>query len=100
MRLDRAEIGGILSLEGAVLHGSVDTAGSALRRADIALGGLDDSEWSTSVAFSGRHLTARELILLPAQRPGGLVDLRHAKIGLLRDDPTTWPPGLRVDGLS
>jgi hypothetical protein len=99
-RLDRAEIDGILSLERAVLHGSGDAAASALRRADIASGGLDDSEWSTSVAFSGRHLTARDLILLPAQPPGGLVDLRHAKVGLLRDAPTTWPPGLRVDGLS
>jgi hypothetical protein len=90
----------ILSLEHAVLHGSGDAAASALRLADVARGGLDDSEWSTSVAFSGRHLTARELVLLPAQPPGGLVDLRHATVGLLRDAPATWPPGLRVDGLS
>src|SRR2546430_8849214 len=67
---------------------------------DIAKGGFDDSECSSSVAFSGRHLTAQELILLPAQSPGGLVDLRHAKVGPLRDAPATWPPGLRVDGLS
>jgi hypothetical protein len=99
-RLDRAEIGGILSLERAVLHGSGDAAADALRLAGIALGGLDDSEWSTSVAFSGRYLTVRELILLTAQPPGGLIDLRHARIGLLRDAPATWPPGLRVDGLS
>jgi hypothetical protein len=99
-RLDRAEIGGILSLERAVLDGSGDAAANSLRAADIARGGLDDSEWSASVAFSGRHLTARELILLPAQPPGGLVDLRHAKVGLLRDAPATWPPGLRLDGMS
>jgi hypothetical protein len=99
-RLDRAEIDGILTLEGAVLDGSGDAATSSLRVPGIALGGLDDSEWSTSVAFSGRHLTARELILLPAQPPGGLFDLRHAKLGLLRDTPATWPPGLRIDGLS
>jgi hypothetical protein len=99
-RLDRAEIDGILSLEQAVLHGSGDAAAASLRAAGIARGGLDDSEWSTSVAFSGRHLTTRELVLLPAQSPGGLIDLRHARVGLLRDDPSTWPPGLRAEGLS
>ena len=97
-RLDRAEIGGVLSLERAVLDGSGDA--ESLRTADVAGGGLDDGEWSTSVAFSGRHLTTRELILLPERRPGGLVDLRHARIGLLRDTPETWPPGLRLDGLT
>jgi hypothetical protein len=100
IRLDRAEIEGVLSLEGAVLHGSGDGAAAVLRQDDIARGGLDDDEWSSSVAFSGRHLTARELILLPARPPAGVVDLRHARIGLLRDAPATWPPSLRVDGLS
>ncbi|GIM93711.1 hypothetical protein [Paractinoplanes toevensis] len=100
LRLDRAEINGILTLEGAVLDGCGDAAASSLRMPGIARGGLDDGEWSTSVAFSGRHLSARELILLPAQPPGGLFDLRHAKLGLLRDTPPTWPPALRIDGLS
>jgi hypothetical protein len=100
LRLDRAEIDGILTLEGAVLEGSGNMAASRLRAPGIARGGLDDNEWSTSVAFSGRHLTARELILLPAQPPGGLFDLRHATLGLLRDTPATWPPGLRIDGLN
>jgi hypothetical protein len=100
IRLDRAEIDGILTLEGAVLDGSGDAAANSLRVPGIARGGLDDSEWSASVAFSGRHLAARELILLLAQPPGGLFDLRHAKLGLLRDAPASWPPGLRIDGLS
>jgi hypothetical protein len=99
-RLDRADIDGILTLEGAVLEGSGDAAASSLRVPGIARGGLDDSEWSASVAFSGRHLIARELILLLAQPPGGLFDLRHAKLGLMRDTPATWPPGLRIDGLN
>jgi hypothetical protein len=99
-RLDRAEIEGILSLENAVLDGSGEAGAESLRVADIARGGLDDSEWSESVAFSGRYLTVRELILLPKRSPGGLVDLRHAKVGLLRDTPATWPPGLRLDGMT
>jgi hypothetical protein len=99
-RVDRAQIDGILTLEGAVLDGSGDAVASSLRAPGIASGGLDAGEWSVSVAFSGRHLVARELILLPAQPPGGLFDLRHAKLGLLHDTPATWPPGLRIDGLS
>lgn len=99
LRLDRAEIGGILTLEGAVLDGSGDAAASILHAPGLARGGLDDSDWSASVAFSGRHLVAKELILLLAQPPSGLFDLRHAQVGLLRDTPATWPPGLRIDGL-
>jgi hypothetical protein len=98
-RLDRAEIDGILSLEKATLDGSGDAAADSLRVPDIARGGLDDSEWSESVALSGRYLTVRELIMLPVRRPGGLVDLRHAKVGLLRDAPATWPTRLRLDGM-
>jgi hypothetical protein len=84
VRLARAVIDGILTLEGAVLDGSGDAAAGSVRLPGIARGGLDD-EWSVSVAFSGRHLIARELILLLAQPPGGLFDLRHARLGLLRD---------------
>jgi hypothetical protein len=101
MRLDHSEVGGVLSLRGAVLEGSGDIALSSLHGTHgIAMVGLDDPEWSGSVALSGRHLTARELVLLPAGEPGGLVDLRHAKVGLLRDAPATWEAPLRVDGLT
>jgi hypothetical protein len=100
LRLDRAEIGGILSLEQAVLDGSGDAAADTLRAADIARGGLDERDWAGSVAVSARYLTTRELVLLPARRPGGLVDLRHARIGLLRDAADTWPDRLRLDGMT
>jgi hypothetical protein len=30
----------------------------------------------------------------------GEVELRHARIGVLRDDPAVWPQALRMDGLS
>jgi hypothetical protein len=101
IRLDRSEIGGVLSLAGGALYGS----GGALTResraaADIASGGFDEHAWTTGVAFSGRDLGVQELVLLPRQRPGGLIDLRHARVGTLRDDPGTWPPELRLDGLS
>ncbi|EIV92250.1 hypothetical protein FraQA3DRAFT_1782 [Frankia sp. QA3] len=54
---------------------------------------------SRGVALDARHLTARELVLRPLITPGGTVDLRHAALGLLRDDPATWPDRLLLDGL-
>ncbi len=45
------------------------------------------------------QLEAREVFLRPRAPIEGIVDLRHARIGVLRDDPETWSP-LRQDGLS
>lgn len=55
---------------------------------------------ATGFALDCRHLTTREVVLLPVRSPKGLVDLSHARIGLLRDDPATWPSALHVDGLT
>jgi hypothetical protein len=52
------------------------------------------------MALDCRHLSARELVLLPERPPGGVVDLSHARFGVLRDDPPTWPPAMHVDGLT
>jgi hypothetical protein len=38
--------------------------------------------------------------LQPAEPIQGSVDLSHARIGVLRDDPQTWPAELQLDGLS
>jgi len=69
LRVDRAEIGAGLHCQRATLH-----------------------------TLSARHLTARELVLLPTGRPEGGVDLSHARVGVLRDDPATWPTALCIDG--
>lgn len=37
---------------------------------------------------------------LQPSRISGPVDLRHARIGTLRDDPSAWPSQLRFDGLT
>jgi hypothetical protein len=46
------------------------------------------------------RLQARELDLRFAQPPGGEVNLAHAEIGILDDDPGSWPRLLRLDGLT
>jgi hypothetical protein len=52
------------------------------------------------VVLDASGLQARELDLRFARPPGGQVDLAHAQVGILRDAPESWPPRLRLDGLS
>jgi hypothetical protein len=35
-----------------------------------------------------------------AEPPGGRLDLRYLRVGLLSDDPATWPADVRLDGLT
>lgn len=125
LRLNNAEIGGSLRFEGATLD---NPGGSALSALDLRVGAVANLcdgftangavrlsyatvtsrlcleratlTSTTGTALGCRHLTTRELVLLPAQPPGGVVDLSHARIGLLRDTPATWPSALRLDGLT
>ncbi|MFB4274164.1 hypothetical protein ACBJ59_02620 [Nonomuraea sp. MTCD27] len=46
------------------------------------------------------RMEARELALRTAEPIRGTVELRHARIGLLRDSPGVWPDALRMDGLA
>ncbi|GAA3840383.1 oxidoreductase [Sphaerisporangium flaviroseum] len=50
-------------------------------------------------ALRAPQMEAREVILQPRATIEGIVDLRHARIGVIRDDPETWPV-IRQDGLS
>ncbi|MFC7586879.1 membrane-associated oxidoreductase [Nonomuraea antimicrobica] len=47
-----------------------------------------------------RRVETRELAMRTARPILGTVELRHARIGVLRDDPAVWPGELRMDGLS
>jgi hypothetical protein len=69
VRLRSVHVGGQLNFDGANLS-NPDPNGSAL---------------------TGRGLRAAELILLPRQRPDGIVDLTNARVGSFDDDPATWP---------
>ncbi|WP_143194161.1 hypothetical protein [Micromonospora sp. CB01531] len=126
LRLDNAEIGGSLRWEGAVLE---NPDGVALSGEDLRVGANADlcdgftangtvrlryAEINSWVCFERatltvpvgrtaldcRHVVARELVLLPAEPPAGVVDLSHGRIGLLRDEPATWPSALHLDGLT
>jgi hypothetical protein len=51
-------------------------------------------------ALSTRSMEAGQVSLLPAEPIEGIVDLSHARIGVLVDDPACWPATLRLSGLS
>ncbi|WP_250031247.1 pentapeptide repeat-containing protein [Paractinoplanes maris] len=124
-RLTNAEISGSLRWSGATLE---HPDGVALSAADLRVGAIANlcdgfvADGSVALPYaqitsrlcfenavlrgSGemsvdlRHVQSRELVLLPAVAPPGAVDLRHARVGLLRDSPSTWARELRLDGLT
>lgn len=87
MFCDQMTTNGRLRLAGAVIGGAITFQGATL---DNAVG----------KALDAANLQVQEVILKPAVRIDGEVDLRNATIGMLRDDPTTWPDRLCVDGLT
>ncbi|MGR6920713.1 hypothetical protein ACU635_41305 [[Actinomadura] parvosata] len=76
IRLTYAQIGSRLCFDGATLE---------------APGGI---------ALTCRRLEVRELAMRTAKPVLGTVDLRHARVGVLQDDPRDWPDELCMDGLS
>jgi hypothetical protein len=125
VRLTNAEIGGSLRWEGAVLE---NPGGTALRAQDVRVGAIANfcdgfvadgslafafAQITSHLCFEGatfrgtpqtkldlRHVQTRDLVLLPATAPPGLLDLSHVRVGVLRDDPTTWPEEIRLDGFT
>jgi len=63
---------------------------------------LDDAVLKApgEVALKCWRLDTPELALRTAGTVEGAVDLRHARVGVLRDRPEAWPARLRCDGLS
>ncbi|WP_170246874.1 hypothetical protein, partial [Nonomuraea zeae] len=75
IRLSNAQVGSRLCFDDATL----DNAGDVALRA-----------W---------RLETRELAMRTAGPIRGTVDLRHARIGALRDSPDAWPDAMRMDQL-
>ncbi|MGW3107830.1 hypothetical protein [Streptomyces sp. NPDC001100] len=82
---------------GFTAEGSIDLAGAringriTLRDARITAPGR--------VALAMPHAQAEEVDLRMGEPPQGLVDLRHAMVGIIRDASQSWPDELKVDGL-
>ena len=97
-RLSRAQVAA------DVFAGGLTAAGE-LRLAGAAVGGdvlLERARLRNPSGIALNAITLRAVVLSlelaePAQ---GLVDLRHASIAILRDDPAVWPDQLSLEGLS
>src|ERR1035437_3544281 len=76
MRLTGARIGGTLNLERVHLINPAD------------------------VAVNAQAMQAGQVTLLPAEPLQGTVDLSHARIGVLVDNPACWPATLELSGLT
>jgi hypothetical protein len=115
---ESVQVGRNLYLQGTIVDGTVDLAGTRvsgavcartgvridgeLRLGRAEVGGtvdLTDADLRNSggVALDGWGLRAGQLTLLPTA-VDGTVDLRHARFDVLRDDPARWPAELRLDG--
>ncbi|GIH50605.1 hypothetical protein SAMN05421833_1284 [Microbispora rosea] len=123
VRLADARIGTFADFTGARLRNpdgqALDAAGANIGRGLQCGGFTADGELTLIGASIGRHLylndatlrapsgralaawqlEVRELYLRPRQKPEGIIDLRHARIGVLRDAKETWSPR-RQDGLA
>jgi hypothetical protein len=81
------------------------TAAGELRLAGAAVGGdvlLERAVLRNPGGTALNAITLRAVVLsLDLAEPAlGLVDLRHASISVLRDDPAAWPDQLSLEGLT
>ncbi|TYB43905.1 oxidoreductase [Actinomadura chibensis] len=125
VRLVGARVGGLLSFEAATLinpgrwalyafrlsaGGGLHCRGGFRAEGELLLAGaridgyfdLSDSILTKpgrqALDFEGA--TALALVLLPRHRPEGGVDLTNAHVGILEDDPTTWPASVHLRGFT
>lgn len=98
LRLSRAQVAADVFCNGM-------TSGGGIRVAGATIGGefsLKDARIcnTAEVALDAAALEAGELSLRLAEPAQGLVDLRHARVKIVRDDPDCWPRMLSLDGLT
>lgn len=98
LRFTRTEVAADVFCDGMTALGKVRFTGAQIgRRLELQQTRLANPG---GIALEARALNAAELSLRPAAPVQGVVDLRHARIGLLIDDPLLWPEQLNLDGLT
>jgi hypothetical protein len=78
---------GEVRLAGAHISGQLDMTGATLA-----------SPMDEALTLDGADVSV--LILMPKQRPAGVVDLTNCKVGTFYDDRATWPAVLRLRGFA
>jgi hypothetical protein len=98
LRLSRAQVGADAFCDGLITDGGIRVAGATVG-GELSFGEARIRAPAGS-ALEASRLHAAELSLRTAESVQGMVDLSHAQIGVLRDDPDCWPSQLRMDGLT
>jgi hypothetical protein len=96
LRLSRTEVGADVFCRGMTVSGRVKLTGARIER-HLSLDGCRLVN-ARGTAVDGQALRAGELTLQGTVE--GAVELQHARIGVLRDDPDGWPSPLSLDGLT
>ena len=97
LRLSRAQVAADVFCDGMTAAGRVRVAGATIG-GELSFRGARIS--SAGIALDAPALDAGELSLQFAEPAQGMVDLHHARIRIIRDDPGCWPALLSIDGLS
>lgn len=92
----RLHVGGGMNLDSSVIRGGVNLAVAEISA--LLLRGATITSPDV-VALDMWQARIRQLQMRTADPVEGLVDVRHAEIGVLHDTADTWPAGLRLDGL-
>jgi hypothetical protein len=97
-RLSKARVAADLFCDYSTASGSIRLAGAVIGGA-ITLKQVQLAN-PAGKALDAPGIQARELVLLPAAPIQGTVDLSHAVIGVLRDDPGSWPDQLNLEAFT
>jgi len=98
LHVSGTEVAADMPCQGAVIIGGIKLTGARIR----SHFDLDQARvlHPGASALDARELQAGELSLRPAEPIEGTVDLSHARVEILRDDPAFWPGTLNLDGLT
>jgi hypothetical protein len=108
--IDGCRVEGRVTMGQAHVEGDLNLAGVQLVGHDGIALAADGLTVDNSLRLGAEFAASGDLVLAgarlgtleirPTQPMRAALDLRHARIGLLRDDPTNWPRSTRLDGLT
>jgi hypothetical protein len=98
LRLSGVEVAADVFCDDITVYGMIRLRGARIGGINLAGARLFNPG---SIALDAEAMqAARGISLLPAEPIQGSVNLSHARTGVLRDDPHTWPDDLQLSGLS
>jgi hypothetical protein len=97
-RLSRAQVSADVFCGRMIAAGSIRLSGATIGSSVLLNNARLRNPAGNALEAAAMHAAGLSLEL--AEPSQGLVDLQHAQIGLLRDDPDCWPDQLRLDGLT